>query len=174
MMVRLSATIERGWEDEPALRVGDAAAFGRRTPDMHVFVDSTAGRCRIDVYAPQPDCFAFQEGTIWRDVVFVGFGSYVYAASLLDRTVVSYPLGSYFGYLYPTAAYLLIASGTRVLRIEPDRSVLWTTEALGVDGVIVHDAEPPVIRGAGEWDPPGGWRPFFVDSETGALSPPES
>lgn len=56
-------------------------------------------------------------------------------------------LGSYFGHLYPTADYLLLASGERLFRMEPDRSIRWRSDVLGIDGVVVGEAGPPLIRG---------------------------
>jgi hypothetical protein len=75
---------------------------------------------------------------------------------------VTVALEEYFGHVYPTADYLLLASCSRLFRMEPDRSILWKTELLGLDGVVVRESGPTLVRGDGEWDPPGGWRPFAV------------
>jgi hypothetical protein len=39
---------------------------------------------------------------------------------------------------------------------------LWKSDVLAIEGVIVQDVGPVVIRGEGEWDPPGGWKPFAI------------
>jgi hypothetical protein len=62
---------------------------------------------RVDVYAPCPDCFAFQGALTWRGHRVIGYGSFVHVVSLLDRTTITIELGSYFCHLYPTADYLL-------------------------------------------------------------------
>lgn len=45
--------------------------------------------------------------------------------------------------------------------MDPDRSIAWTSEPLGIDGVVVHDVRDTIL-GEGEWDPPGGWLGFFL------------
>jgi hypothetical protein len=133
------------------------------TPDRYVtVVKDDEPVLRIDVYAYGPDCFAFEEVIIWHDMVIIGFGSHVHAVSTADRSVVTIELGSYFGHLYPSADYLLVASGERLFRFEADRSLQWKSDVLAIDGVVVHDVGPVVIRGEGEWDPPGGWKPFAI------------
>ena len=53
--------------------------------------------------------------------------------------------------------------------IEPDGRVLWESDIVGIDGVVLDSAEPPIIKGAGEWDPPGDWRPFALSADSGQL-----
>jgi hypothetical protein len=133
------------------------------TPDRYVtVVKDDEPILRIDVYAYGPDCFAFEEVIMWHDMVIIGFGSHVHTVSTVDHSVVTIDLGSYFGHLYSTADYLLIASGERLFRFESDRSVLWKSDVLGIDGVVVRDVGSVVIRGEGEWDPPGGWKSFAI------------
>jgi len=45
--------------------------------------------------------------------------------------------------------------------------LLWRSDCLGIDGVMVDQVADGIIRGKGEWDPPGGWRPFQVRFATG-------
>jgi hypothetical protein len=153
--------------DEKTLRL-EPVCVGRvsassATPDCHVTV-SDAGEpiFRVEVHAFRPDCFAFHEAILWRDTLLIGFGSQVHAVSLSDRSAHTLDLGAYFGRFYPTHDYLLIASGERLFRMEPDRSILWKSDPVAVDGVVVHESGPAVVRGEGEWDPPGGWSPFAI------------
>ena len=61
---------------------------------------------------------------------------------------------------------------TYEVNLDEEGELLWTSPALGVDGVLVHSIDDGVIAGEGEWDPPGGWRPFRVALSSGlALSP---
>jgi hypothetical protein len=122
---------------------------------------------RVDVHASKPACFAFQEAVIWRDILLIGFGEEVHAVSLSGRSAHTLDLGAYFGRFYPTPDYLLIASGERLFRMEPDGSILWKSDPVAVDGVIVRESGPTVVRGEGEWDPPGGWRPFAISALDG-------
>jgi len=140
------------------------------TPDRYVTVaDDDEPVLRINVYAYGLDCFAFEDVVIWRDIVIVGFGSHIHAVVAADRSVVTIELGSYFGHFYPTSEYLLVASGERLFRMGPDRSILWQSEVLAVDGIVVDDPGPVIVQGEGEWDPPGGWKPFAVSASDGKL-----
>ena len=149
------------------IRVGRVPP-GRGTPDRYVSVtDGDVRLLRVDVYSFGPDCFAFQDAIIWQGNVVVGFGSHVHVIGMADRSSVTIELGSYYGHVSPTADYLLIASGERLFRLAADRSLVWTSDVLGIDGVVVHEAGADLIQGDGEWDPPGGWEPFTVSARDG-------
>ena len=142
-----------------------------RTPDRYVTVTrDDQPVLRVDVYSYGPDCFAFEEVIAWRDLIIIGFGSHVHAISVVDHSVVTIELESYFGRLYPDRDFVLLASGERLFRLQPDRSVSWKSTHLGIDGVIVRDVGLDTIRGEGEWDPPGGWKPFAVLVVDGTLT----
>jgi hypothetical protein len=163
----MSEVIDAEWLSVESVRVGRvSAAVG--TPPCYVTVtEDDKPVLKVEVYPYGPDCFAFQEAIVWRNHVIVGFGSHVHSISVADRSTITVTLDSYFGHLYPTNDYLLLASGERLFRMEPDLSILWRSEALGIDGVVVHDPGPIVVRGEGEWDPPGGWRSFAVFAADG-------
>jgi hypothetical protein len=162
-----SVDIERTHLDP--IRVGRVPSH-LSTPDRYVTVRrNSATVAQIDVYSFGPDCFAFEEVIVWRELVILGFGSYVHAVSLVDRSVVTVELGSYFGHLYPDRDFVLLASGERLFRLNSDRSVSWKSADLGIDGVVVREINSTTIRGDGEWDPPGGWKPFEVSVVDGSL-----
>lgn len=164
---KISEVIDALWLRCEPVRVGSVPR-GLGTPDRYVLVsDGDVPIVRVDVYAHPVDCFPLEDALVWRDNVVIGFGCHIHAVSLSNRAWCTIALGSYYGHLYPTPDYLLIASGERLLRMEPDRAILWTTELLAVDGVLVDDPGPPVIRGQAEHDPPGGWQPFAVHAADG-------
>ncbi len=169
LAANFTKSLDSVWSQLDPIRVGRVpVTLG--TPDRFVRVEEDGEPVlRIDVYAYRPDCFAFEEVLIWRDMVVIGFGSHVHAVSIADRSAVTIDLGSYFGHFYPTTDYLLAASGERFFRFEPDRSIMWKSGDLAIDGVVVHDSGPTVIRGEGEWDPPGGWKPFAISVDDGSL-----
>ncbi len=166
----MSEAIDEEWSGVAPVRVGRVPK-GIGTPPCFVCVtQDEQPLLRVDVYSLGPDCIAFRKALIWHDYLVVGFGSHIHAISLTDNSSITIPLAEYFGELYPTQNYLLIASCSRLFRMEQDRSILWTSDQLGIDGVIVHRAESPTIRGKGEWDPPGGGRNFAVSAEDGSIT----
>lgn len=162
MFVKVSEVIDADWLRLDPLRVRRIpATLG--TPDRYVTVTDDGRRVlRVDVYAHGAECFASENAILWRHNLVIGFGSHVHAVCIATRAAVSVSLESYYGGFYPTSDYLLIASGERLFRMEPDRSILWRSAVIACDGLVVDDAGPPVVRGKAEWDPPGGWRPFAV------------
>jgi hypothetical protein len=56
--------------------------------------------------------------------------------------------------------------------MDSDRSIRWQSDILAIDGVVVSHVGPPVIRGEGEWDPPGGWRDFALFADDGKAVEP--
>jgi hypothetical protein len=169
LFVRMSEFLDTEWLRIDPVRVGLVPPT-LRTPDLYVTVtdeDAAVLRdaliLRVDVYVDDgAECLTFNDAIIWRRNLIVGFGNHVHAISMEKRDAVTIALDEYYCGLYPTSDYLLIASGDRLFRMEPDRSVLWISDFLGIDGVVVNDPGPPVVRGEGEFDPPGGWRPFAV------------
>jgi len=108
-----------------------------------------------------------EEACVWSEFVAIGWGDHAYLVHLQTRHVSIIALDSYFGHLYPTENGLLIASGERLQLISRDGNLMWQSDVLGIDGVIVDDVDSALIRGRGEWDPPGGWKPFAVCVKTG-------
>ena len=166
MRVAFLPALSDEWRSVRAVRVG--AGDQTRGRAQHLLVsDEDRQIARIEVFPQQPDSFAFQDAILWSGQIAIGYGSYVYLISLADFSARTLSLDAYFGHFYPTEHYLLIASGEGLLRVDPDRVVVWRSEVLGIDGVIVSDAGPGVIRGEGEWDPPRGWKAFTLDARTG-------
>lgn len=123
---------------------------------------------RVALYASDSnECFAFEDAVIWRDALVVGFGNRVHLIALADHSCRSIDLGCYFGHLYPTDQYVLVASAERVFCIGTDWSVRWRSDVVGIDGVVLSTIEGPIVRGEGEWDPPGGWEPFALRTSSG-------
>lgn len=167
MTARFSSAIDQDVLHLDPVRVGRVRSR-LPTPDRYVTaLDSERPILRVDVYSYGPDAFTFEEAVLWRGLVIIGYGSHVHAISVADRSAYTIELGSYFGRLHPTTDFLLIASGERLFRMEPDRSIRWRSDLLGIDGVIVQDVGSSIIRGTGEWDPPGGRKPFALSVSDG-------
>ena len=118
----------------------------------------------------------FRDVTIWQQLVVVGYGNDVYAYDPAVNSIMSLNLNpqdsfDYFGsfYLSQQGDFLLVATSKALFRFDHNLVLIWKTEALGIDGVLVKRIESSIIHGESEWDPPGGWRPFEVDLLTGRI-----
>jgi hypothetical protein len=164
--VEFRAVMDPPWNAMSPVRVGRMPP-GTATPDVFVTVERDAEAVlRVDVYADQ-DPTPFREAIVWSDLLVIGFGAKLHIVSLTDRAATSVSLGWYFGHLYPLAERLLVADAEQLRCLDRTGRVLWCSGDLGLDGVVVEDVENGVIKGSGEWDPPGGWRPFRLALSTG-------
>lgn len=171
MRPELRPTIDMPWLALEPIVVGDVPSRGG-TPGSYVIVEDDEGSpvARIDVHDDRASR-AFQEVIVWAGLVVIGFGGSVHLVSVRERTAKTTPLEGYFGHLYPLAEHLLVADASRLRCFDRSGSMLWCSDDLGIDGVIVSDVVDGTITGAGEWDPPGGWRPFVLRLSTGAPVP---
>jgi hypothetical protein len=161
------------WTTMPPLRLGKIPA-GLGAADLFVTIrDDDRALLRVDLYADASyETFGFRDAVVWYDRVLVGFGHRVYVIDPKRQSASQIYLGpfsGYFGHLYASKDYLLVASGDSLLRLAPDGAILWKTPNLGLDGVVVNSVEKGVIQGQGEWDPPGGWKPFVLRFDSGEL-----
>jgi hypothetical protein len=163
-----STTIEPPWTNIEPIRLGTIPT-GLGTADRFLTVTTDEGqRLRIDLYASGENR-TFEEAHLWGDNLVIGYGHRLHFIQPTSRKVISIDLGGYFGHLYPTDECMLVASEDRLIRIEPDGKVGWLSEHLGIDGVVVNRVADGLIEGEGEgeWDPPGGWRPFRIRLDSG-------
>jgi len=170
MPITFQQTIEPPWSEVNPLRVGKIPA-GSGTPDVFVCVEAPDGtRRRVDIYADRAEeTFCFQEAVFWQQWLAIGFGHRLYLLSGEQDPPIIFPLDSYFGHLYPTGSFLLVATASQLHCFNPDGTCKWSSPDLGLDGVIIHEIGPDTIRGEGEWDPPGGWKAFQIRCATGEL-----
>ena len=169
MEAKFQSTIDRPWTSLEPVRVGKIPA-GQGTPDEYLLVsEQGTPLLRIDIYLDTSESQTFREAVAWREWIAVGFGDRTYLVSASGRPTVFIPLGSYFGHLYPGGDGLLVASAERLLCVGASGELVWVSGQLGIDGVIVSGIERKVVAGEGEWDPPGGWRPFKIDLDTGSM-----
>jgi hypothetical protein len=148
----------------------ECVASGRGTPDRYVTIETDGDPLmRVDLYGSNGESFAFEEAQSWCGWLVIGWGQRLFLISLKTRGFAAIGLDAYFGHLYPSDNYLLVASAERLLRIEKDGKVRWQSDVLGIDGVVVDGVADGLISGRGEWDPPGGWRTFQVDLDSGAI-----
>lgn len=171
LRLELRETIDAPWLAMEPVLVGDLPS-GMGTPSAYVLVeDDGVPVMRIDVHEREPANRYFEEAIAWAAFVVIGFGAFVHLVSLETRAASSVSLACYFGHLYPLDDRLLVADAHRLTCFDPRGSILWRSEMLGVDGVVVQSVENGVIKVKGEWDPPGGWRPYRLFLATGTSVP---
>jgi hypothetical protein len=138
------------------------------TPDRFVRIwDDSRALLRVDLYASNDEAYAFEDAIVWHERVFLGFGHRVYAIDPRKALASEVFLAAYFCQFYPGEDYLLVASGDSLFRLAPDGEIRWVAADLGIDGLVVTSVENGLIRGEGEWDPPGGWKPFLLKIDSG-------
>ena len=141
-----------------------------------VGVNGNGKRWRIDILESAGHS-PFKDVRCTDHFVCVGFGQHFYVIYLEEQRVETMEVDGYFEDLYtpedlesPSQAFsLLVASASELISLSPTGSINWHTRELGIDGVVAHRIQDGQIHGDGEWDPPGDWRPFTVDVETGAV-----
>ena len=170
---RIVHTLTGIWLTTPARRLGPVPAT-EPTPDSYVLVEKAGTPAlRIDVYLKPDALYRETMALHWGDWIAVGCSDSVYLVPLTDTSVREVSLGDsgpwdYFSGFWPTDEILLAVSGRGLVRIEPDGSVRWRNDNLGLDGIDVKSVSAGAITGLGDWDPPGGWKPFEIDTDTGA------
>jgi hypothetical protein len=164
---KLKNVIDPPWTNVAAIKLG-AVPRGLGTPDLYVLIEENGTpKLRVDLYAGSDQCYHFNEVAVWQKVVVIGFGHNVYCVEPETRDAAVHQLGSYFGKLYSGEHYLLVASAERLYRLNREGSLQWTTQPLGIDGVVVNSVENGIVEGEGEWDPPGGWKTYRVHLVSG-------
>lgn len=170
--VQFHSTLDEHWVGIEPVRLG-RIPVGLGTAHQFITFDSDDSDegplLRVDLYRSSDESFSFEDALLWSHFLAVGWGHHVYLVDLPTRQVLSTDLGGYFGHMYPRSECLLFASEDRLTCIASDGSLLWRSGLLGIDGVIVDRVEEGIVRGQGEWDPPGGWRPFSVCLQTGKV-----
>lgn len=160
--------VPEAWRDAPLAVIGREPSGGDALGHCSVCFTTPTRRGRIVIHV-DGDEYCFRE-----DVLVVGSAIFVGAAervaivdadSLEAREV---QLDSYFGYFTALPRGVLVASGRSLYRVELNGRVRWHCADLGIDGVLVTVIDNGVVGGEAELDPPGGWKPFRVDLETGA------
>ena len=158
------AGLDPPWTSMDPVRLGRVPA-DPGAADRFVTVESDDGPLlRVDLYGKGD---IYEEARFWTNLVAIGWGDHVYLVNVYTRKASTFDLGVYFQQLYPTQGCLLAASGRQVFGFAHDGSLLWRSDIVGLDGVIVERVEGDVIHGEGECDPPDGWRPFSLNLWTG-------
>ena len=168
LSVEIAEVIDSPWTAVSAMAVGSIPT-GRGTPNLYALVrEDGEPAFRIDVYGNRnSESYFRSEAVAWRNNVVIGFGWRVFFINALTRGAIEVDLDCYFESLRAGSEYLLVVFGTGILRLDPRGSVVWENSDLAIDGVAIQGIEGDLIRGVGEWDPPGDWRGFTISLTSG-------
>ena len=115
-------------------------------------------------------CSPFKHAEIINGILAVGHQEHFYLFDLSKNlNVLSLKMFGYFGHLYPDKDLLYVADAGGIYCLTTSGGIVWENLNLGIDGVIITRFENKKIYGSGEWDPPGGWREFILEKQTGLL-----
>jgi hypothetical protein len=81
--------------------------------------------------------------------------------------VNSLNLDEYFCGFTTGEEWLLVATGGHVLRLDRQGNIVWRSELLAIDGVVIEKVSDGKVFGEGEWNPPRGWRQFSINLSDG-------
>jgi hypothetical protein len=163
--VELHNTVDEPWTAMEAIRVGPVPT-GAGTPGVYVTIERDGVPfARIDAWPVSAGPFTQTE--TWKTFVVVGWNDHAYVIDPLTRDVIGIECDGYFGHIYPVENLLLIADASRLVCLNDLGERVWEKASLGIDGVVVDQIRDGVIFGQGEWDPPGGWRPFCLSLASG-------
>ncbi len=141
----------------------------------NVGISTESGRrVRVDIQA-NAGYSCFRDIRCVESVVYIGYGQCLFVIHPHDGRVEVHLLDGYFGHLYnaeeldvaPHSFSVLVVSASELLSFSSGGVLQWRTSELGIDGVVVESVKADVVKGSGEWDPPGGWKAFNVSARTG-------
>lgn len=126
-----------------------------------------------------PEIESWRDALCLQDVVLIAGNECVHRISMhgTPEMLPSLPVSGYFVAFYAPSdmdaleeSFVALVSGCEcVMRIDSCGEIMWTSDRLGIDGVVLHRINEGSIEGAGEWDPPGGWELFQIDLATGRI-----
>ena len=113
-------------------------------------------------------CGPYKESVIFNNIIIACHHEFLYMYDMVqDINIRRIKLQGYFGHLYINKDKLYVTDATGVFCFNGIGRMLWHNGELGIDGVFISDFDNNKISGSGEWDPPGGWKDFTLDIETG-------
>ena len=118
----------------------------------------------------RPEYWFRQDAIAWKEVLVVGVAERIYMLTPSGNLICSIVLNDYFCEFSSDNDWLLVATGSRVHRLDNLGQLIWTSPPVANDGVVIGHVTDWLIQGEGQWDPPGGWRPFSLNLSNGTLT----
>ncbi len=154
-----------GMTQEPIIISSEAKSHFLRCEYLLLYleVESYVFEIRYDV-----KCSPFKEVLLSGKTLAIGHEQNCYLFDLGEKKqLLTLAMSGYFGHILNNDGVFYIANENQLTAVTESGKILWISEVLGIDGVIVESINDNKIYGAGEWDPPGGWLDFILDARTG-------
>jgi len=170
---RIVTQIAPDWEGILVEPIGQVPAT-EPPPDVYVLVEKAGKPFRnLGIYFPYGSYNFNIKALHWQDWIAVGccditfFVSLFRADTFIIRMAEHDGESDYFSDFWLESTFLLIITGTGIIRVEADGKIAWRNHRLGLDGISVKSVSSKTIVGIGEWDPPSGSKPFKIKTATG-------
>ena len=140
-----------------------------RTPDIYYLV-SKDEKPYLVVRTYHEYITPFLSFILWGNYILIGMPDYVCYIDLNNfeiKNILFDKEDLYFGYFYIYTDFLLVASSNKLYCFDYACTLLWKSDELGIDGVLIHDFVDDCLMVSGEMDLPNGWIDYQIDIFTG-------
>ncbi|PZR21109.1 MAG: hypothetical protein DI539_08935 [Flavobacterium psychrophilum] len=112
----------------------------------------------------------FKEILLVDGILAVGFEEFFYLFNTItNELLLKLKMEFYFGNLHYHENLFYVADACHLFCIMKSGDIIWKSDDLAIDGVIIDKFTKDKIYGKGEHDPPGGWIDFILDKMTGKV-----
>jgi hypothetical protein len=110
----------------------------------------------------------FKQAEVIGTDVLIGYGNQFVIYDLEEKKQKNVlTLQGYFSEFTHTQDAIYLATDSNIICLDWAGRIRWVSPELGIDGVRIASVGNGVLKGEGEWDPPGGWKSFRLDQRTG-------
>lgn len=110
----------------------------------------------------------FTDSYILGDYLLIGnYYEGVFAVNLIDFELKEIKVDGYFGYFVPGIECVYILGCENIISIGKDGNIIWISDNLAVDGIVLGRIEGNTMNVSCEMDPPGGWVDKKINLLTG-------
>ncbi|WP_282042717.1 hypothetical protein [Winogradskyella flava] len=110
----------------------------------------------------------FKQSEVVDGIAIIGYGNRFSIFDLSKREIrTNLSFDGYFGSFKVDNGEIFIATDSKLINLNFHGVEKWRTDNLGIDGVVLSKITETEIVESGECDPPGGWKSFKLDRNSG-------
>lgn len=109
----------------------------------------------------------FDTAYIFQNHLCIGSGETVYFLSIETGELRKIGVSMYFGCFCEDGDRLYVASESRLYCFSCTCELIWTSESIAVDGIIINGIKDHYIELSCEREPPGGWTDCVLSKDDG-------